>query len=144
MRELVAAVQRGTRDLKRHERFALGDLLRALPGTESGPRRLFDVTISYQRQPGQRSQAGLSGEVVVLPPTGGADALAIAVREFDQDGDIQVDLDYAPDVFDQDFPIQAAARHIQALLVSGLDRLLAMLSVLANGGCCAMLFAIWL
>ncbi|MDF5808773.1 hypothetical protein P4123_16935 [Pseudomonas aeruginosa] len=44
------------------------------------------------------------------------DALAIWVSEFDGHSDAQVDFEYACDVFDADFPMDAAARHIETFL----------------------------
>ncbi|MEV7004244.1 amino acid adenylation domain-containing protein [Streptomyces sp. NPDC093982] len=123
MRDISEQIEAATFTTKRHERLALGDLLRALPSRGTGPRRLYDVTISYLRLPNSESVPGLSCEKVTLAHGHDQDALTVYVREYDDVGDVCVDLDYALDVFDEDYPIEAAARHIETLLKQAVDRM---------------------
>lgn len=122
MQDIAGQVEAATFTAKRHERLALGDLLRALPSCDAGPRRLFDVTISYLRLPDPATVPGLSFEKVALSHGHDQDALTVHIREFDSVGDVRVDLDYALDVFDEDFPVEAAARHIKRLLEQAVDQ----------------------
>ncbi|MEU2717672.1 amino acid adenylation domain-containing protein [Streptomyces sp. NPDC007205] len=122
MHDIADQVETSSFMMKRRERLAIGDLLRALPSHDTGPRRLFDVTISYLRLPGPETIPGLSVERVALSNGLTQDALTVYVREFDDVGDVQVDLDYALDVFDADFPIEAAARHIKTLLKQAVEQ----------------------
>ncbi|WP_319754193.1 non-ribosomal peptide synthetase [Streptomyces sp. AK02-04a] len=122
MQDIADQVEAATFTMKRRERLAIGDLLRALPPHDSGPRRLYDVTISCLRLPNPEIIPGLSVEKVALSHGHDQEALTVYVREFDDVGDIQVDLDYALDVFDEDFPVEAAARHIETLLRQAVDR----------------------
>jgi amino acid adenylation domain-containing protein len=121
MQDIATQVEAATFTAKRHERLALGDLLRALPSRGTGPRRLFDVTISYLRLPNSETVQGLSFEKVALSHGHDQDALTVHIREYDDAGDVCVDLDYALDVFDEDFPVQAVARHIERLLKQAVD-----------------------
>jgi amino acid adenylation domain-containing protein len=123
MQDIAQQIEAATFATKRHERLALGDLLRALPSGGTGPRRLYDVTISYLRLPNSESIPGLSFEKVALAHGHDQDALTVYVREYDDVGDVCVDLDYALDVFDEDYPIEAAARHIETLLKQAVDRI---------------------
>ena len=100
--EVMARVRQDTRALLKHQRLPLGDL--------AGP--LFDVTVAYLGTP--PATPGLSYETVARTHAHDQDALAIWVSEFDRSEDPRVDLECATDVFDADFPIEAAARHIQA------------------------------
>ncbi|RGA06681.1 non-ribosomal peptide synthetase [Microbispora triticiradicis] len=122
MRALCADVQAAARDLQRHERAALGDVLRDLRRTGQEHRRLFDVTLSYLTLPRRTSVAGLSRETTGLVPVHDEDALAVSVVHFRGSDDVQVALDYATDVFDEDLPITAVAAHLQALLRQAADR----------------------
>ncbi|MCC3766310.1 non-ribosomal peptide synthetase [Streptomyces sp. UNOC14_S4] len=120
MSELVAEVQASTRALKPHERFSLGDLLRCVPLQESGPKRLFDTTIAYLRWPSPPDVQGVAYETVVQARAHDDDVLAVVVNELDDVGDVLVDMDYALDVFDADFPVESVATHIDAILKGAL------------------------
>ncbi|WP_307847399.1 non-ribosomal peptide synthetase [Streptomyces sp. F63] len=120
MSELVAEVQASTRELKPHERFSLGDLLRCVPLQGSGPKRLFDTTIAYLRWPRPPAVQGVEYETVVQARAHDDDVLAVVVNELDDIGDVLVDMDYALDVFDADFPVESVATHIEAILKGAL------------------------
>ncbi|MGC9437403.1 amino acid adenylation domain-containing protein [Streptomyces sp. WG5] len=122
MSELVAEVQSATRALKPHERFSLGDLLRAVPLRDNGRKRLFDTTIAYLRWPSPVGVQGMTYETVVQARAHDDDVLAVVVNELDDVSDVLVDMDYAVDVFDADFPIESVAAHLEAILKGALDR----------------------
>ncbi|MEU1022875.1 AMP-binding protein, partial [Streptomyces sp. NPDC005904] len=122
MSDLVADVQAATRALKPHERFALGDLLRSVPLQGGGPKRLFDTTIAYLRWPPPLAVHGVTYETVVQGRAHDDDVLAVVVNELDDVSDVLVDMDYALDVFDADFPIESVGTHLEAILRGTLDR----------------------
>ncbi|MFF8594416.1 amino acid adenylation domain-containing protein [Streptomyces sp. NPDC015220] len=122
MGELVAGVQAATRALKPHERFSLGDLLRSVPLQDSGPKRLFDTTIAYLRWPSPLDVQGVEYETVVQARAHDDDVLAVVVNELDDVSDVLVDMDYALDVFDADFPIESVATHLKAIIEGALAR----------------------
>lgn len=119
MGELVASVHRQIQQAKQHQRFAFGDLVRALPGASAGSPQLFDVTVTYNRLPEMKRLIENIEEAEVWPQGYGTGALSIAVREMSHEDDVVIDLDYATSVFDEDFPIEAVARHIKTLLLGG-------------------------
>ncbi|HHW1646974.1 non-ribosomal peptide synthetase [Pseudomonas aeruginosa] len=107
--EFLAQLREATRTLLRHQKMPLGDLLR-------GTSPLFDTTLSYMRWPAAQAIPNASVETVAQTHAHDPDALAIWVSEFDGHSDAQVDFEYACDVFDADFPMDAAARHIETFL----------------------------
>ncbi|AZE58415.1 MULTISPECIES: amino acid adenylation domain-containing protein [Pseudomonas fluorescens group] len=107
--EFVAQLRQGIRTLLRHQRVPLGDVVK-------GSAPLFDTTISYMRWPKAVSIPGVTCETVAQTHAHDQDALAIWVSEFDDYSDVQVDFEYACDVFDEDFTMEAAAKHIETLL----------------------------
>ncbi len=122
VRELLAEIQGTTGRLRRHERLALGDILRETSPAARSPRQLFDVTLSYMNW----SRPDIPGVVrrsALMAPSHDQEALGVLVSAFDGTTDIRVDLDYARDVFDEDFPIGAVAGHLTTLLEHGLDLL---------------------
>ncbi|MER6252770.1 amino acid adenylation domain-containing protein [Streptomyces sp. NPDC001584] len=122
VRELLADVQGATRVLRRHERLALGDILREVPAPAQGPRQLFDVTLSYMNW----SRPEIPGVVrrgTLMARSHDQDALGVLVSSFDDTADIRVDLDYACDVFGEDLSIASVAGHFRTLLEHGLDLL---------------------
>ncbi|MFE0380356.1 AMP-binding protein, partial [Streptomyces inhibens] len=123
VRELVAETQDATRALRRHERLSLGDILRELPTRAEGPRRLFDVTVSYLHWPRPAPIPGVERQTAMMAPSHEQDALGVVVSAFDDTADIHVDLDYALDVFGEDLPITSVACHLRSLLELGVDML---------------------
>lgn len=121
LHDLAAAVRERTRALRDHERLALGDILRDLPAGASGSRRLFDVTVSYLRYPRPEALPDAERDTVITAPVHEQDALSVMIRAFDDDADLRVDLDYARDVFDEDFPVEAMAGHLSTLLRAGVE-----------------------
>ncbi|MFI5496797.1 amino acid adenylation domain-containing protein [Actinoplanes sp. NPDC051859] len=117
----AAEIVTATVAAKRHERLALGDVLRALPAATDGPHRLFDVTVSYLRLSRSDEVRGLSVEKTTLAHGHDQDVLTVYVREYDDTGAVRVDLDYALDVFDADFAIEAAAGHLETLIRRAAD-----------------------
>ncbi|MFF2044407.1 amino acid adenylation domain-containing protein [Kitasatospora sp. NPDC058170] len=122
LHEIAAGITGTTRRLRPHERLALGDVLRDAGPGDGGPRRLFDVTISFLSLPGVESTGGLSRERTGYAPAHEQDALAVLVVHFRGSDQVRVDLNHACDVFDEDFPIEAVAGHIRSLIRNGLDR----------------------
>ncbi|MFI0977437.1 amino acid adenylation domain-containing protein [Streptomyces sp. NPDC021093] len=122
LREVATDVRSATRELQKYERFPLGDALREMPVGESGSRQLFDVTLSYLRYPRPAALDGIRRDVAFIAQPHDQEALAVVVRALEDSADLQVDLNYARDVFDADNPAEALAGHLQALLVGGLDQ----------------------
>ncbi|GLX34125.1 non-ribosomal peptide synthetase [Streptomyces roseochromogenus] len=123
VRELVAETQAATRALRRHERLSLGDVLRELPASANGPRRLFDVTLSYLHWPPPEPVTGVERQTAMMAPSHDQDALGVMVSAFDGTADMRVDLDYALDVFDEDLPIASVAGHLRTMLEHGVTML---------------------
>ncbi|WP_406737236.1 amino acid adenylation domain-containing protein [Streptomyces sp. NBC_00853] len=122
VRELLTKIQGTTRALRRHERLALGDILREVPTAAQGPRQLFDVTLSYMNW-SRPEVPGVVRQGTLMAPSHDQHALGVLVSAFDDTTDIRVDLDYARDVFDEDLPIASVAGHVTTLLEHGLDLL---------------------
>ncbi|WP_455569556.1 amino acid adenylation domain-containing protein [Streptomyces spororaveus] len=120
--ELVAAVLRGSRELQRHERFPLGEVLREVPAVGGGAQRaLFDVTLSYVQWPAARELPGTTAQTTGATRAHDHDVLAVVVNEIADGEDVLVELDYATDVFDTDFPVEAFGRHVRNLVLAALE-----------------------
>ncbi|MDQ3579315.1 MAG: AMP-binding protein, partial [Actinomycetota bacterium] len=122
MTELAAEVRNSTKALRQHERLALGDVLRALPASEAATRQLFDVTLSYVRFPRPAPIAGVERETVIMSRGHDQDALSVVVRAFEDVSEVCVDLEYALDIFDEDFAVSAVGGHIRTLIERSLDQ----------------------
>lgn len=121
--DVVAGVKRRVQDTKARQRFPLGDLMTELRRTGGDPGPLFDVTINYLRLPQVAALSPIVDTVDGLPQGSDVLTLAVHVHEFDEDGPMELIFDYATDVFDQDYPIEAVERQLKTLLHAGLDAL---------------------
>ncbi|MFG2978205.1 amino acid adenylation domain-containing protein [Streptomyces sp. NPDC048331] len=122
VRELLAEVRDTTRRLRRHERLPLGEVMREASPAAGGPRQLFDVTLSSVNW-SRPDVPGIVRRSALMAPCHDQAALGVMVSAFDDTSDVRVDLDCARDVFDDDFPVAAAAGHLRTLLEHGADRL---------------------
>ncbi|WP_067713100.1 amino acid adenylation domain-containing protein [Nocardia yamanashiensis] len=107
-------------ELTLRQRFPLGDLQAALREQGRGGGSLFDVTYSYMSLPDRKLPDGID-EISVLSTGSSLDALNIAAREFRREGTIELDVFYAEDVFDADFPIDDLIQQVFALTRAALD-----------------------
>ncbi len=121
--DVVAEVRRRVQDTKARQAFPLGDLMTELrrAGGQGGP--LFDVTVNYLRLPQVAALSPIVASVDGLPQGSDVLTLAVHVHEFDEDGPMELIFDYATDVFDQDYPIQAVEHQLKTLFEAGLDAL---------------------
>lgn len=98
----------------RHQRFSIGKLNRVL-GLSNTQQRLFDVTLSYEKQDYAAHFKDTCTSVIPLTHESERVGLAIYVREFDPDEDVTLDFDYNENYFDED---------AMALLTDHVERLL--------------------
>ncbi|MFF8446875.1 amino acid adenylation domain-containing protein [Streptomyces leeuwenhoekii] len=127
--ELVRETRGAIRELQRHERLALGDLLTGLAADGTGgSRHLFDVTLSYLRYQRPTVVDGVRRETGMRAPGYDQSALNVYVRDFSDVPGMEIDLVYALDVFDEDLPIGSVARQLERLLAGCLDDPAAVLS----------------
>ncbi|MBF6330797.1 amino acid adenylation domain-containing protein [Nocardia transvalensis] len=132
--ENLARTTEAVAELKTHQRFALGDLQTALRDRGAGSGSLFDVTYSYISVPGGGLPAGVT-ELAALASGYSLDALNITVREYKDEGVLEMDMFFADDVFDTDYPIDDLIRHVFGLLNAALanpDTPLAELDLLSS------------
>ncbi|MFJ1745433.1 amino acid adenylation domain-containing protein [Streptomyces sp. NPDC088116] len=120
---LVRKVREDVRELQRHERVALGDIVNDLVDAGAGPgsRQLFDVTISSLRFERPSPLPGIGRESDMRAPGYEASAINIFVRDFHDVPGIQIELVYLVDLFDADLPMTAVVRHLANLMSGCLD-----------------------
>jgi len=116
--ELAVDLRDATRLLARHGQLSLGDVVREV--AEAGARQLFDVTLSYLRSVPPDEVPGLAHRTDLIGAGHDQDVLNVYMWPHEDCGDVQVDLVYARDVFDEDLPIAAVAEHLMALIRAGL------------------------
>ncbi|NBH02943.1 non-ribosomal peptide synthetase, partial [Amycolatopsis sp. SID8362] len=116
VRALVADVHSATREVRRHGRTPLEDILRELPGR---PRQLYDITLSYVRLP--RLRTNLAHRTVMETLCHERDALSIVVTAVEEQDDVEVSLDCARDVFGAELPGDRVAALFRCLLENGID-----------------------
>ncbi|WP_405163134.1 amino acid adenylation domain-containing protein [Nocardia sp. NBC_01499] len=122
MRELAAAARATTRAMRDHDRPGIGDIVRALPRNGAGVQQLYDVTVTYQPYHHVAPLPGVSMADWGTAPLHNQEALSVRAVALDESGALTILLDYALDVFDADFPIEACARHLQNLIRNGVER----------------------
>lgn len=113
--ELIKNIKQQLRQDYRHQRFPLGKLIKEL-GLFQENDRLFNITLSYEKQ--NYADHFINTETKVIPLSHHSErvALAIYIREFDQLEDVKIDFDYNVNYFSQE-DISMAAVHFETLLL---------------------------
>lgn len=116
-----ATVEQLTKDLKnqlrndyRHQRFPLGKLIQELQLFQE-KERLFNITLSYEKQNYSNDFQNTVTEVIPLSHQSERVALALYIREFDELKDVKIDFDYNLNYFDA-AAITNIVHHFEALI----------------------------
>ncbi len=84
----------------RHQKFPLGKLIQELKITTKKDS-LFNITLSYEKHNYANSFLNTTTKVVPLSHNSERSALAIYIREFDENEDVKIDFDYGLNYFDK-------------------------------------------
>ena len=112
--ELVKTIRQELRKDYRHQRFPLGKLIKALDIFQD-KERLFNITLSYEKQNYADHFADTETRVIPLSHHSERVALAIYIREFDESEDVKIDFDYNVNYFNEN-TISSVTAHFQRLL----------------------------
>lgn len=113
--ELIKNIRQQLRQDYRHQRFPLGKLIKAL-GLFQENQRLFNITLSYEKQ--NYADHFIDTETKVIPLSHHSErvSLALYIREFDQLEDVKIDFDYNVNYFNEE-DIARVATHFETLLL---------------------------
>lgn len=113
--ELIKNIKQQLRQDYRHQRFPLGKLIKEL-GLFQENDRLFNITLSYEKQ--NYADHFINTETKVIPLSHHSErvALAIYIREFDLSEDVKIDFDYNVNYFSSE-DISMTAVHFETLLL---------------------------
>jgi surfactin family lipopeptide synthetase A len=112
--EFVASIKNQLRQDYRHQRLPLGKLIQSL-GVFSEKEKIFNITLSYEKQNYAHNFGDTQTKVIPLTHQSERVALAIYIREFDEDEDVTIDFDYNLNYFDE-VSIGNVVTHYETLL----------------------------
>ncbi len=98
--QLVTEIKNQLRNDYRYQRFPLGKLIQELQLFRE-KERLFNITLSYEKQNYSNDFLGTKTTVIPLTHQSERVALAIYIREFDESEDVKIDFDYNLNYFDE-------------------------------------------
>ncbi|XRE44280.1 Polyketide synthase modules-related protein [Tenacibaculum discolor] len=103
----------------RYQRFPLGKLIQGLNGFQE-TERLFNITLSYEKQNYADHFKGAKTTVIPLSHQSERVALAIYIREFDDTEDVKVDFNYNLNYFNEE-EVSQVTMHFNELLSNILE-----------------------
>ena len=112
--QLLRTIKAQLRADYRHQRFPLGKLIKEL-NSQGKVENLFDITLSFERHDYSDNFMGTSTNVIPFSHNSERVALAIYVREFDDQEPVNIDFDYNLNFFDL-FQIKQLISHFQNLM----------------------------
>lgn len=112
--EFIQQIKQQLRQDYRHQRFPLGKLIKELELFEDKDR-LFNITLSYEKQNYADHFKGTTTTVVPLTHQSERVALALYIREFDETQDVKIDFDYNLNYFDEE-SITQVVTHFEYLV----------------------------
>lgn len=117
--DLIVEIKNTLRNDYRHQQFPLGKLIQELQ-IFNEKERLFNITLSYEKQ--NYSGNFLNTQTQVIPLTHKSErvALAIYIREFDEQEDVKIDFDYNLNYFNE-AQITQVVHHFENLIHAVLD-----------------------
>ncbi|MEI3790603.1 MULTISPECIES: amino acid adenylation domain-containing protein [unclassified Chryseobacterium] len=112
--ELVEKIKNQLKQDYRHQRFPLGQLVNSL-GVFNQKERIFNITLSYEKQDYSSHFKDTITKVVPLSHESERVALALYIREFDETEDVKIDFDYNLNYFIKE-SINKVTKHFQTLM----------------------------
>jgi amino acid adenylation domain-containing protein len=92
--ELIQAISQELKQNYRYQRFPISEINRQLGLQIEGRKQLFDITLSYEKHDYDVKFHGNSVEALTLDNGYESNALNIYIREFHNDHDVRVDIEY--------------------------------------------------
>ena len=119
IQELVITIKNQLRQDYRHQRFPLGKLIQELQVFQE-KERVFNITLSYEKQDYASNFGTTKTTVIPLTHKSERVALAIYIREFDENEDVKIDFDYNLNYFDE-HSISKVTLHFENLIKNVLN-----------------------
>ncbi|WP_394749644.1 amino acid adenylation domain-containing protein [Spongiimicrobium salis] len=117
--KLLLQIKKQLRQDYRYQRFPLGKLVKEL-GLFLEKDRLFNMTLSYEKQNYGANFKNTKTKVIPLTHESERVALSIYVREFDETQEVKIDFDYNFSYFEE-FQINLVVGHFEKLLFEILE-----------------------
>lgn len=112
--KLLIDIKNQLRQDYRHQRLPLGKLIQELQ-LYSQKERLFNITLSYEKQDYAHHFKNTQTKVIPLSHQSERVALALYIREFDELKDVKIDFDYNLNYFDEN-SIAQVVQHFEKLI----------------------------
>ncbi|MFH6990720.1 amino acid adenylation domain-containing protein [Flavobacterium collinsii] len=112
--DLIIDIRNQLRKDYRHQRLPLGKLIQEIQ-LHSQKERLFNITLSYEKQDYSINFKNTQTKVIPLSHESERVALALYIREFDEAEDVKIDFDYNLNYFDNTV-ISQIVNHFEKLI----------------------------
>ncbi len=118
--QLIQAISQELKQNYRYQRFPISEINRQLGLQAEGRKQLFDITLSYEKHDYEANFNGNPVEALTLSNGYEQTALNIYIREFNQNNNVRVDIEYNLGAFTES-EIEQFKLRFKALLSNILD-----------------------
>ncbi|MBX4266072.1 non-ribosomal peptide synthetase, partial [Clostridium estertheticum] len=98
----------------RHIKLPLGEIYGSIYKERKGG--LFDITLSYQHHNFAANFNGTETDIKTLSNHHERNSIAVAIQEFDEGKDVEINFDYSMEVFKKFVPIKNVITHVKHLI----------------------------
>ncbi|SMC23044.1 AMP-binding enzyme, partial [Clostridium acidisoli DSM 12555] len=114
--ELMNEIKMELKACYRHQKLSFGEIYTSI--SKDRDQKLFDITLSYENHNYAAAFNGTKTDIRTLSHRHERNALAVFIREFDEDKDVEINFDYAIDAFEKFIPIENVVTNIKHLVES--------------------------
>ena len=112
--DFITSVKNQLRQDYRHQRFPLGKIIQGLNSFQE-KEKIFNITLSFEKQNYSDHFGNTKTTVIPLTHKSERVALAIYIREFDENENVKIDFDYNLNYFDEE-SITSVTAHFQTII----------------------------
>ncbi|QUI24147.1 amino acid adenylation domain-containing protein [Vallitalea pronyensis] len=120
--ELMHTIKKDLGTCYRHKNLHLGQIINEAPNRNNQNDNFFEIVLSYQKEEHTGRFCDYPTKRIALGNQSKKNALTVSIKEFTEDEDVMIDIDYELEVFNSTFPIEHVVKHIRYMVDEVLEK----------------------
>ncbi|QUI24145.1 non-ribosomal peptide synthase/polyketide synthase [Vallitalea pronyensis] len=120
--ELMHTIKRDLGTCYRHKNLHLGQIIHEASTRNDVNDIFFEIILSYQKEEHTGSFCDYPTKRIALGNQSKKNALSVSIKEFTEDEDVMIDIDYELEIFNSTFPIEHVIKHLSYMVNEALEK----------------------